>query len=77
MYILTADLLLVADSDKRQNRPLAPYGQETRINIWSRAPDGARHQDGLTNRQSPWDSDSDCETPKNDVLCIQGATQML
>jgi hypothetical protein len=46
MYILTNDLLLLTDSDKRQTRPLvregAPYGQDsnfhTRINIWGSTP---------------------------------------
>jgi hypothetical protein len=45
---------------KRQTRPLvregAPYGQDSnfqpKINIWSWAPDGARHQD----RQTDWPS---------------------
>jgi hypothetical protein len=43
-------------TDKWQTRPLvrevAPYGQDCnfqwKINIWSWAPDGARHQDRLT-----------------------------
>jgi hypothetical protein len=46
----------LTNSDKRQTRPLvregAPIGQDsdfhTRINIWSWAPEGPRHQDGLT-----------------------------
>jgi hypothetical protein len=54
MYILTTDLM--TDYDKRQTRPLvregAPNWQDRNflyiINIWSWAPDGARHQDRLT-----------------------------
>jgi hypothetical protein len=52
---------------KRQTRPLvregAPRKQErncqTEINIWSWAPDGARYQDLLTDRQSQCDFDFD------------------
>jgi hypothetical protein len=52
---------------KRQTRPLVREGApqnhdrncQTVINIWSWAPDGARHQDLLTDRQSQCDFDSD------------------
>jgi hypothetical protein len=56
-------------SDKRQTRPLvregAPQRQDrkcqTVINIWSCAPDGVRHQDWLTARQSQCDFDFDSD----------------
>jgi hypothetical protein len=54
LYILTTDIT-TDNSDTRQSRPLvregAPQGQDRSSqnvpNIWSWAPDGARHQDGL------------------------------
>jgi hypothetical protein len=54
-------------SDKRQIRPLVREGapqrknsnSQTESNIWSWAPDGARHQDRLTDRQSQYDFDFD------------------
>jgi hypothetical protein len=60
VYICTGDnwLRQVTMTDKWQTRPLvregAPHGQDGNfqewINIWSWAPDGARHQD----RQADW-----------------------
>jgi hypothetical protein len=63
-------------TDKWQTLPLvregAPYGQDCnfqwKINIWSWAPDGARHQDGLTDCQSQSDSDSDYRRVKVRVI---------
>jgi hypothetical protein len=58
-------------TDKWQTRPLvredAPYGQDCnfkrKINIWSWAADGARHQGRLTDRQlqSNFDFDFDLQ----------------
>jgi hypothetical protein len=65
--ILYTDNWLIADcdSDNRQTRPLVREGAtheqdsnfQTRRNIWSWAPDGARHQDRLTDGQLQCDFD--------------------
>jgi hypothetical protein len=62
---------------KRQTRPLvregAPQKQDrnflTVINIWSWAPDGARHQDLLTDRQSQCDFDLSLVSGVSAVQC--------
>jgi hypothetical protein len=67
MYILTTDLLLLTDSDKRQTRPLvregAPYRQDS--NFQEEEISGHEPQTGLdtktdwlTDRHSECDSDS-------------------
>jgi hypothetical protein len=64
---MTTDVLLQTMTDKRETRPLvregAPQWQDsncqTVINIWSWAPNGARHQDRLTDCQSQCDFDFD------------------
>jgi hypothetical protein len=60
-------LASVSSIYKRQTCPLVREGAppkqdhncQTEKNIWSWAPDGARHQDWLTDRQSQCDFDSD------------------
>jgi hypothetical protein len=62
---------------KRQARPLVREGvpkkqhrncQMVIINIWSWAPDGARHQDLLTHRQSQCDFDLSTEAEESPLL---------
>jgi hypothetical protein len=50
-------------SSRQRGRPTKKQDRncQTVINIWSSAPDGARHQDLLTDRQSQCDFDFDYE----------------
>jgi hypothetical protein len=67
------DVILPTMTDKWQIRPFvregAPHGQnsnfQTRMNIWSWFPDGARNQDRLTDRQLQCDSDFHSENSEN------------
>jgi hypothetical protein len=62
IYKRKTRLLVREGAPKRQDRDC-----QTVINIWSWAPDGARHQDWLTDRQSQCDFDKI-------LLCLMGSS---
>jgi hypothetical protein len=76
-------LARVSSIYKRQTRPLVREGtpqQQDRnsqrvMDIWSWAPDGARHQDLLTDRQSQCDFDFGFDTQRDSKKEVRGAEQ--